>query len=138
MLFLAILTLTLFALATATPTPGVKGKPGNNDTCTTGKFDDPWIVRDIFMWQPLSAATSTNTTDTTETDTPEDVKGSINFIFIDPNEDLQMMTECESELINGATPDPNGGYMACKNKDIWFQFHKDGNLLLERFYLDPW
>lgn len=136
MLFLAIFTLTLFVLATATPTPAVEDKKGEDDDCLSGNFNEPWIVRDIFMWQPLSAAT--NTTGTNGTTTPEDVKGSINFIFIDPNKGLEMMTECECELVNGATPDPNGGYNVCKNDDVWFQFDKEGKLSLERFYKDPW
>ena len=129
MLFLCIFVFALLTLTSASP--AVKGKRGKKLECVSGNFDNPWTVRDIFMWQP--SAITTNATNSSH-----DVKGNVNFIVIDTNKDLKLMTECTSDLINGATPDENGGYNPCKNKKIWFQFSKEGVLLLERFYNDPW
>ena len=129
MLVLAIFVFALLALTSASPT--VKGKKGKKVDCVSGNFDKPWSVRDIFMWQ----ASALNTT---ATNSSRDIQGNINFLVYDTNKDLHLGTECSSDLINGATPDANGGYNACKNRKIWFQFSKEGVLLLERFYNDPW
>ena len=68
----------------------------------------------------------------------EDVIGNINFLFFDINKDLEMMTECNGALINGATEDKNGGYTLCKNSTVAFKFTRTNEVLLERAYIDPW
>jgi hypothetical protein len=132
MLLLTILT--LLSLASAFPTkPNDKVANTKHDDCISSNFNKPWILRDIFVWQPFPTNTTTNTTTRRGT-----AIGNINFLFFDVNKDLQMMTECDGALVDGATEDKNGGYTLCKNSTIGFKFSRDGEVFVERAYIDPW
>ena len=120
MLHLAALALLTFTSAVSI-TGARRGKRELGDNCTSDNFNLPWILRDVV----LSQASSTN-------------QGSIDFCFIDQNEDLEMRTRCTSPLLNGATPDHDGRYIWCSNQTVRFKYTAAGEILLERLYTDPW
>ena len=140
-LHLLTLLLTIFT-ATVTALPTTKNSRSKHDNCVSNNFNKPWVLRDIFIWQPFSTTTPTNatnaTTSTQDFHPTQESHGSINFLFFDGNKDLQMVTMCNSKLINGVTPDLNGGYNACDNSTVAFKYTADRQIMVERAYVDPW
>lgn len=131
-----LLICAVFNLATASPTPtnntAAQANPHKKPkpACVSKHFDKPWILRDIFVWQPLP-------TPNKKKDKKNDSTGNIDFIFCDENKGLNMWTECNSNLVDGVAEN-GGGYIPCRNTSVAFKYTKDREIMVERLYIDPW
>ena len=91
--------------------------------CKAGNFDNPWVLNDITVWEPANSSTSQT--------------GVITFSFSDSNKELELGTDCIGTVTNGACVGEDGGYISCENENISFKL-TDGQILMERFFIDDW
>ena len=122
---LSTLTSLTLAFTHVIALPTNTGKPKH---CVSKNFNDPWVLHDIFVWQPFREPKNSNVTE----------KGYIDFVFCDSNKGLALVTSCSGDLIDGVTEDKNGGYNVCKNSSVAFKYTAQREILMERAYIDPW
>lgn len=120
MLLITLLTSCL-AFAAAAPTREVPAS--RLAACKAKVFNKPWLVTDITVWEPTVGSVSK--------------VGQITFHFCDPNDRLQMETDCIGEVTNGTCEGQDSGYVSCKNTNVAFKLDA-GQILLERNFIDDW
>lgn len=135
-LILALLALLNIALAfpqvagTSTnstglaPTSTSAGSSVPTTNCVSDNFIQPWIINNLAVIAPIEPS--------------DDNPAHMAFSFYDPNEELELTTVCIATVTDSNVKLANGGYVGCEDMTVRFQMLDNSQLLISRWYKDPW